>query len=152
MKNPCDVFFQCCTKFTLRWYKANLTELSIFLQFYVFSFRRDLPWDTSAWKLCYEWCITVMLICWKTCWKSIRFQGKNFVHVSILQCLHRIFFCSLISGILNSQDLKTVVVALQLTRVLIDKQPDVFVVHFKREGVCSSQLSFLNIDFYIILK
>lgn len=35
---------------------------------------------------------------------------------------------------LNSQDLKTVVPALQLARVLIDKQPEIFTTHFKREG------------------
>src|SRR4051794_15118957 len=36
---------------------------------------------------------------------------------------------------LNSNDLKTVVPALQLCTVLMEKLPDVFHVHFRREGV-----------------
>uniref|UniRef100_A0A915K565 E3 ubiquitin-protein ligase n=1 Tax=Romanomermis culicivorax TaxID=13658 RepID=A0A915K565_ROMCU len=60
-----------------------------------------------------------------------------------------IFVHSLIAGILNSQDLKSIVPALQLSRVLIEKQREIFTVHFKREGVTHQlhKLSVGNVQF-----
>ena len=41
-----------------------------------------------------------------------------------------------IAGMMASQDLRIVVGALQMAEILMQKLPEVFGVHFRREGMC----------------
>ena len=45
------------------------------------------------------------------------------------------FLASQVAAMLSSQDLKIIVAALQLSETLLAKLPDLFSVHFRREGV-----------------
>ncbi|XP_023345840.1 E3 ubiquitin-protein ligase TRIP12 [Eurytemora carolleeae] len=53
----------------------------------------------------------------------------------LTRVLNSTFVSSQVAGMLSSQDLKITVAALQLSRVLLDKLPQEFSVHFRREGV-----------------
>jgi E3 ubiquitin-protein ligase TRIP12 len=53
----------------------------------------------------------------------------------LTRVLNSTFVSSQIAGMLSSQDLKITVAALQLSRTLLDKLPQEFSVHFRREGV-----------------
>jgi len=53
----------------------------------------------------------------------------------LTQVLNSTFVSSQIAAMLSSQELKITVAALQLSKVLLDKLPQEFSVHFRREGV-----------------
>ena len=50
-------------------------------------------------------------------------------------CIHVPLLSSQIAGMLSSGDLRIIVGALQMSELLLQKMPDEFGVHFRREGV-----------------
>ena len=50
-------------------------------------------------------------------------------------CIHVPLVSSQIAGMLSSGDLRIIVGALQMSELLLQKMPDEFGVHFRREGV-----------------
>ena len=50
-------------------------------------------------------------------------------------CIHVPLVCSQVAGMLSSGDLRIIVGALQMSEILLQKMPEEFGVHFRREGV-----------------
>ena len=62
-------------------------------------------------------------------------------------CIHVPLLSSQIAGMLSSGDLRIIVGALQMSELLLQKMPDEFGVHFRREGVLHQVLIFIFFSF-----
>lgn len=93
------------------------------------------------------------------CRTSIRQLGKFnlIVSIDLQDVLKAQTVSSQLAGMMASQDLRIVVSALQIAEILMQKLPDLFSIHFTREGETFWNLSFrllvanIQLEFSIML-
>lgn len=83
-------------------------------------------WDTFLWS---------GLMSWRKSWRILLYQGWKCCCAYTFQILAHFVFSSHLAMLLQSQDYKIAVGAVQMANVLIQKLPDTFLTYFHREGV-----------------